>query len=98
MRTDGRDLAGCIAAQAGARGRGALPAQAHVAAWVAEHAREGARPGWMPFWAEPASAVLGREKKRMSPGRISDWAECTVVIKNCFIIFQKQILMISFKE
>ena len=26
MRTDGRDLAGCIAAQAGARGRGALPA------------------------------------------------------------------------
>jgi len=52
----------------------------------------------MMSWAEPASAVLGREKKRMSPGRISGWAECTVVIKNCFIIFQKQILMISFKE
>ena len=50
MRTDGRDLAGCIVAQAG---RAAVaPAQAHVAAWVAERACEGARPGWMSFWAE----------------------------------------------
>ena len=66
MRTDDRDLAGCIAAQAGARGRGALPAQAHVAAWVAERAREGARPGWMSAtrycccWAARTGRPSGR--------------------------------------
>ena len=44
-----------VAAQAGARGRGTLPAQAQVAAWGAACARADS-------WAELAFAVLGRRE------------------------------------